>query len=108
MPATWLCALCCHKCKTGKEKVFAMQVAVYAKQNESIVSHDNELLAIVHFVKHFGHYLYGKPFLIRTDHSSLRWLLNKRDSEGQLARLIETLNSKFNIDQIKFTQMQML
>lgn len=45
------------------------------------------------FVKHFRHYFYGKSFLIRTDHSSLRWLLNKRDSEGQLGRWVETLST---------------
>ena len=49
------------------------------------------MLAIVNFVKHFRHYLYGKPFVVRTDHSSLKWLLNKKDAEGQLARWVETL-----------------
>ncbi|GBO25603.1 Retrovirus-related Pol polyprotein from transposon 297 [Araneus ventricosus] len=34
-----------------------------------------ELLAIVKFIEHFHHYLYGRKFLLRTDHSSLRWLL---------------------------------
>ena len=49
-----------------------------------------ELLAIVLAVKHFHHYLYGHPFLIRSDHGSLRGLLNFKTPEGQLARWIET------------------
>ncbi|GBN31768.1 Retrovirus-related Pol polyprotein from transposon 297 [Araneus ventricosus] len=35
-----------------------------------------ELLAIVKSIEHFHHYLYGRKFLLRTDHASLRWLLN--------------------------------
>jgi hypothetical protein len=35
-----------------------------------------ELLAIVYFVDYYAHYLLSKEFLIRTDHGSLRWLLN--------------------------------
>jgi hypothetical protein len=45
-----------------------------------------ELLAVVHFVKHFRHFLYGKTFTVRTDHSSLPWLMNFKNAEGQLAR----------------------
>lgn len=77
----------------GEEKVICYASRCLSKAERKYCVTRKELLAIVHFVKHFRHYLYGKPFLIRTDHSSLRWLLNKRDSEGQLARWIETLSS---------------
>ncbi|GBN85985.1 Retrovirus-related Pol polyprotein from transposon 297 [Araneus ventricosus] len=50
-----------------------------------------ELLAIVKSIKHFHHYLYGRKFLLRTDHSSLSWLLNFREPEGQIARWIQRL-----------------
>ena len=50
-----------------------------------------ELLAMVKAIKHFHVYLYGRKFLLRTDHSALRWLLNFRQPEGQVARWIETL-----------------
>ena len=52
-----------------------------------------ELLVVVHFVKHFRHFLYGKTFTVRTDHSSLRWLMNFKNAEGQLARWLEVLSS---------------
>ena len=52
-----------------------------------------ELLAVVFFVKHFKHYLYGKQFIVRTDHGSLSWLLNFKNPEGQLARWLQVLNS---------------
>ncbi|GBM29206.1 Retrovirus-related Pol polyprotein from transposon 412 [Araneus ventricosus] len=50
-----------------------------------------ELLAIVKSIEHFHHYLYGRKFLLRTDHASLRWFLNFRELEGQIARWIQRL-----------------
>ncbi|GBM24788.1 Transposon Ty3-I Gag-Pol polyprotein [Araneus ventricosus] len=50
-----------------------------------------ELLAIVKSIEHFHHYLYGLKFLLRTDHASLRWLLNFREPEGQIARWFQRL-----------------
>ncbi|GBM66822.1 Retrovirus-related Pol polyprotein from transposon 297 [Araneus ventricosus] len=50
-----------------------------------------ELLAIVKSIEHFHHYLYGRKFLLRTDHASLRWLLNFKEPEGQIARWIQRL-----------------
>jgi hypothetical protein len=50
-----------------------------------------ELLAIVKAVDYFHQYLYGRKFLIRTDHAALKWLLEMRNPEGQLARWLEKL-----------------
>ena len=52
-----------------------------------------ELLAIITSVRHLHHYLCGRPFLIRTDHRALRWLLNFKDPEGQLARWLKMLGT---------------
>ena len=45
-----------------------------------------ELLATVAFIKHFHHYLCGRRFSLRTDHASLKWLVNFKEPEGMLAR----------------------
>ena len=50
-----------------------------------------ELLAVVLGIRHFRTYLYGKRFLLRTDHASLTWLLSFKEPEGQLARWMEIL-----------------
>ena len=50
-----------------------------------------ELLAVVQSIEHFHPYLYGRHFLVRTDHASLQWLLNFKASEGQLARWMQKL-----------------
>ena len=54
-----------------------------------------ELLAVVTFVHYFRSYLFGQCFLLRTNHSSLTWLQNFKEPEGQLARWIEKLQ-EFN------------
>ena len=51
-----------------------------------------ELLAVVRFTRHFKHYLLGRAFTVRTDHSSLTWLMGFKNIEGQLARWIEELS----------------
>ena len=53
-----------------------------------------ELLALVYFVKYvFRHYLYGRKSTARTDHGSLRWLMNFKNPEGQVARWLEVLST---------------
>jgi len=57
-----------------------------------------ELLAVVAFSRQFRVYLIGRQFILRTDHQSLRWLLNFKDPLNQLARWqeeIQNLDYKF-------------
>jgi len=74
----------------GTERVIAYYSRVLSKAEENYCVTRRELLAIVESLKSFHHYLYGRKFLIRTDHISLRWLMFK-DLEGQLARWLERL-----------------
>ena len=55
-----------------------------------------ELLAIVAFTRQFRHYLLGNHFILRTDHKSLKWIMNLRNNEGQLTRWLEEL-SQYNM-----------
>jgi hypothetical protein len=48
-----------------------------------------DLLAVI---KSIGHFLNGRRFIVRTDHTALKWLLmNFHQPEGQVARWIERL-----------------
>ena len=77
----------------GKERVVAYASRILSKSQRKYCVTRKELLAVIYFVKYFRYYLYGKKFTIRTDHSSLKWLLNFKNPEGQLARWTEVLNT---------------
>jgi RNase H-like domain found in reverse transcriptase len=47
---------------------------------------EKECLAIVWAVLQLRPYLEGKHFVVRTDHNSLRWVLNLAEAQGRLAR----------------------
>jgi len=53
-------------------------------------------LAVVYFTKYFKHYLLGRVFKLRTDHGSLTWLNNFRESDGKIHRWIQQL-SQFHL-----------
>ena len=53
------------------------------------------LLAVVTFITQFRHYLLGRDFLLRTDCSSLRWLMSFKSPSDQMARWLEVL-SQYN------------
>ena len=45
------------------------------------------------FTDKYKYYLLGRRFKVRTDHSSLTWLLRFREPQGQLARWLESLSA---------------
>ncbi|CAC5401135.1 Retrovirus-related Pol polyprotein from transposon 297,Retrovirus-related Pol polyprotein from transposon 17.6 [Mytilus coruscus] len=77
----------------GEEHVIAYGSRTLSKTECLYCVTRQELLAVVHFVKHFRHFLYGRRFIIRTDHSSLQWLIRFKNPEGQLARWLEVISS---------------
>ncbi|MCG7869896.1 MAG: DDE-type integrase/transposase/recombinase, partial [Candidatus Thiodiazotropha taylori] len=80
----------------GQEKVIAYGSYALTKEQRRYCTTRKELLAIVRFCRQYRYYLLGKPFTIRTDHSSLRWLLRFKEPQGQLARWMEEL-SQYNM-----------
>ena len=59
----------------GHERMIAYASRRLTRSERRYCITRKELLALVHFVKYFRHYLYGKRFTVRTDHGSLRWLM---------------------------------
>ena len=82
-------AVLSHKFGDG-ERVIAYFSTTHSPPEKHYSVTRKELLAVV---KHFKHYLIGKEFTVRTDHSSLQWLLKFKEPQGQVARWIEFLSS---------------
>ena len=77
----------------GQERVIGYYSRVLGKPEKNYCVTRKELLAVVECVKHFHKYLYGQRFLLRTDHAALKWLLQFKNPEGQIARWIERLQN---------------
>ncbi|KAF8791695.1 Retrovirus-related Pol polyprotein like [Argiope bruennichi] len=75
----------------GQERVIAYFSKCLSKQERNYCVTRKELLDIVKAVENFHPYLYGRRFLLRTDHALLTWLLNFKNPEGQIARWIQRL-----------------
>jgi hypothetical protein len=59
------------------ERVIAYASSMLSRAQQAYCTTKWELLAVVKFVEHFWSYLAGSNFLIRTDHASLRWLVDR-------------------------------
>ena len=60
--------------REGRECVVAYADRTLNKNELNYCVTGKELLAIVHFTRHFRQYLLGKSFIIRTEHAALTWL----------------------------------
>ena len=74
---------CCHSFRTGSKNPLRLQVGHCPSLKGTIVE----------FVKQHRHYLQGTRFCIRTDHAPLRFVVQAKDPEGQLARWIDYLST---------------
>ena len=75
----------------GEERVIAYASRTLSRPERNYCVTRRELLAVVVYLKYFKQYLYGRPITIRTDHGALRWLLNFKNPEGQVARWLEVM-----------------
>ena len=92
--------------QNGEERVIAYASKSLNKAQQRYCTTFTELLAVVTFIRHFRRYLWGRHFLVRTDHSSLTWLRNFKDPEGMIARWLTILDTyNFNIQHRKGMQM---
>ncbi|KAJ3707739.1 hypothetical protein LUZ61_011444 [Rhynchospora tenuis] len=60
-------------------------------KNQSLSTYEKELLALVTAVTKWRHYLLGGPFIIRTDHISLKHLLEQRINTAMQHRSLSKL-----------------
>ena len=75
----------------GRERVICYASRSLNKAERNYCTTRKELLAVVVFLKQFRQYIYGQKVTVRTDHGALRWLLNFRDIQGQMARWLQVI-----------------
>ncbi|CDF40678.1 unnamed protein product [Chondrus crispus] len=71
-----------HRDAQRKPIGFFSRTLAAAERNYSVS--EKECLAVIWAVQTLRPYLYGEHFIVHTDHSSLRWLMNVTDSSGSL------------------------
>ena len=76
----------------GREVPLAFSSNSLSKTQRNYCTTKRELLAVVVYSKKYRHFLYGGDYLVRTDHSSLQWLLNFKDAEGMMGRWLNHLS----------------
>ncbi|CAK1585606.1 unnamed protein product [Parnassius mnemosyne] len=69
-----------------QEIVIAYFIKSLSKPERNYCVTRRELLAVVKSLQHFSKYLLGRKFHLRTDHAALKWLLQFKNPEGQVAR----------------------
>lgn len=78
---------------------FASKTFNKAESNKATI--EQELLAIHWAIKNFKHYLFGRPFKVRSDHKSLVYLYKLKDPTSKFTRLrLELAEYNFTIEHI--------
>ena len=79
--------------ENGTEKVVAYfgRASRRVERNYRVLHH--ELLAVVHGISHFCHYLFGRKFSVQTYHGALQWLMSFNDLEREMALWLEILGT---------------
>ena len=73
------------------ERVIAYARRVLTKAERQYCATRREMLGVVWAVRNFRSYLWGRHFIVRTDHNSLQWLRSFKELQGQVARWLDIL-----------------
>jgi hypothetical protein len=101
--------VCTDACKEGLGGVLTQNGHVIGYESRNLkehernyATHDLELASIVHTLKMWRHYLMGKRFELRTDHSGLKYLFEQPTLNARKTRWLEFLSEyDFDIKHIK-------
>jgi hypothetical protein len=81
----------------GKEFVIAYALRSNNRTERNYSSYYGECLAAVWAVSYFWIYLYGRPFVLKTDHEPLKWLMTSEKVTGMHARWASILQ-EYDVD----------
>ena len=84
----------------GRESVVSWICRKLSLAELNYTTTEKEFLAVVWAIKRFKVYLFNN-FIVKTDHSALKWLLKQKEPEGRLARWIMALQEyKYQVQHI--------
>jgi hypothetical protein len=101
--------VCIDACKEGLEGVLIHNGSVICYESRKLkeheknyATHDLELVAIVHALKKWRHYLIERSFELRTEHNDLKYLFDQPNVNARKSRWLEFLcEYNFDINHIK-------
>lgn len=85
----------------GKEHPISYASRTLQKAEKNYATTEKEALAIVWACKHYRPYLYGRKFVIKSDHAPLRWLLTVDKPSPRLQRWGLALQ-EYNVEGIEY------
>jgi len=83
----------------------------FAARHLKLAAYERELISLVQAVRHWHPYLWGRKFVVRTDHYALKFMLDQRLStvpQHQWISKLLALISPWSIDLAASTQWPML
>lgn len=72
--------------QNGREVAIAYAGRDFNSAEKQYTTTERECLSAIFGIKKFEPYLYGRKFVLHTDHHSLKWLMSINDPSGRLAR----------------------
>ena len=72
--------------QNGRKVAIAYAGRDFNSAEKNYSTTEREALAVIFGIKKFEPYLYGRKFVLHTDHHSLKWLMSISDPSGRLAR----------------------
>lgn len=91
--------------QAGQERVIEYFSSIHNNAQKGYSTTEQELLAVISAIEHFRPYLYGRPFLIRTDHKAILYLLKSKGTKARLMRWALALQEyNFTVEHLKGTE----
>ena len=77
--------------QNGQERVIAFGSRKTTKSEGRYSSYKGEMLAIIHFIRHWRYFFRYRKFLVRSDNKALTWIRTCDPPQGMILRWLEVL-----------------
>lgn len=86
----------------GRERMISAWSRVLTNTERNYSTTDKELLAAIKGIEHYRRFLAGSPFVLKTDHQSIKYIQTTKNLEGRMLRWALKLQGyKFTVRYVK-------